>query len=69
MPNMNAMKTADAIKHFGTPTQLARALSIKPPSIYCWGELVPKGRAYELQDLTQGALKVDRSLYEQQKAA
>lgn len=69
MPNLRAMKTADAIRYFGTKAALARALGIKPPSIHDWGELVPKGRAYELQDLTNGALQVDRASYEQREAA
>ena len=63
------MKTIDAITHFGSPTALARALNIKPPSIYCWGELVPKGRAYELQHITSGALRVDVTAYDQAKQA
>lgn len=63
------MKTADAIKFYGTKAALARALGIKPPSIHDWGDLVPKGRAYELQDLTDGALQVDRAAYEPQREA
>jgi hypothetical protein len=65
-----AMKTETAIQHFGNKAALARALQIKPPSVYDWGELVPLGRAYELQALTNGALQVDRALYTSaQKAA
>jgi hypothetical protein len=63
------MKTETAITHFGSKAALARALQIKLPSIYSWGELVPLGRAYELQDITQGALSVDRTLYAAAKKA
>jgi hypothetical protein len=64
------MKTETAITHFGSKAALARALQIRPPSIQDWGVLVPLGRAYELQVLTNGALQVDRSLYSSaQKAA
>jgi len=70
MPNLSGMHTEIAIQHFGSKAALARALGIKPPSVYDWGELVPLGRAYELQAITQGALQVDRALYASaQKAA
>jgi hypothetical protein len=63
------MRTDQAIQHFGTKSALAKALRIRTPSIYSWGELVPLGRAYELQDLTAGALKVDRALYDKDRKA
>lgn len=63
------MRTDQAIAHYGTKAALARALRIKLPSIYSWGELVPLGRAYELQDITGGKLRVDRSLYDKPKKA
>ena len=63
------MRTEDAIQYFGSKAALARALGIRQPSIYDWGELVPKGRAYELQDLTGGALRVDRNAYNRRKEA
>jgi hypothetical protein len=63
------MKTTDAIQHFGSRPKLAAALNIKAPSVYCWGPLVPIGRAYQLQHLTNGVLKVDASLYNNAKAA
>lgn len=56
---MFTMRTEDAIKHFGNPSDLARALGIKQSSIYDWGEFVPRQRQYELERLTNGALKAD----------
>lgn len=56
------MRTEDAIKHFGTASALARALKIKPPSIYGWGECVPKLRQLQLEELTGGELKADPAL-------
>lgn len=53
------MKTADAIRHFGNVAKLADALGITPQAVYDWGEFLPRGRAFELQVLTEGALKVD----------
>jgi len=55
------MKTASAIKHYGTIKKLARALGIKPPSVYDWGPIVPKQRQYELERITKGKLRADWS--------
>lgn len=57
MPKMRAMKTNDAIAYYGGKTQLAAALGIKTPSIYDWGDIVPEKRQYQLERLTNGALK------------
>lgn len=54
------MKTADAIKHFGTAAELARALGIQRQSISCWGETVPLGRQYQIERLTKGKLKAPK---------
>lgn len=51
------MKTADAIKYFGGVIKLAAALDINRTAVYQWGDTVPKGRAYEIEVLTKGALK------------
>lgn len=62
------MKTSDAVSYFGSKSKLAKAFS--PPlskgSITHWTNdgRVPRGRAFELQMITKGALKVDLSLYE-----
>lgn len=50
------MKTADAIRHFGTQSALAKALGISKQAIAQWGERVPEGRAYQLQVITGGQL-------------
>ena len=52
------MKTEDAIKQFGGVAGLARVLKVSPQAIYQWGEKVPRGRQYELQALSNGALRV-----------
>lgn len=51
------MKTADAIRHFGTQAALARALGVSKQAVAQWGEVVPDGRAYQLQVITGGKLK------------
>ncbi|MFT6910059.1 MAG: hypothetical protein ACJAS1_006787 [Oleiphilaceae bacterium] len=56
------MKTADAIKHFGSQGCLAKVLNISQPAISKWGEDVPVLRAYQIQVLTRGELVVDTPL-------
>ncbi len=53
------MRTYDAVRFFGGPTALARALGIEPPSIYSWGKTVPPLRQLQLELLTRGKLKAD----------
>jgi DNA-binding transcriptional regulator YdaS (Cro superfamily) len=53
------VKTQDAIEHFKSARQLAKALGIWPTAISQWGEKVPPRRAYEIERLTNGALKAD----------
>lgn len=56
------MKTADAIAHFGSQELLAKALGVSQPAISKWGEQIPALRAYQIQVLTSGALKVSAHL-------
>lgn len=63
------MKTKDAVTYFGTKTALARALGTQKSAISNWGEIVPRGRAFELEVITQGKLKVDRTLYQKSAEA
>tara|TARA_R110000744_G_C19287438_1_gene554299 strand:- start:8 stop:220 length:213 start_codon:yes stop_codon:yes gene_type:complete len=57
------MLKATAISHFGTQTALAARLNIKPPAVSAWKEVIPYGRALELERMTDGALSYDESLY------
>ncbi len=52
------MKKKDVIAHFGSVGAVADALKIKGAAVSQWGEDVPVRRAYELEKLTDGALKV-----------
>lgn len=58
------MFTDEAVRHFGTKTQVAKALGLGKQAVSEWGEIVPKGRAYELQAITGGLLRVRPDLYE-----
>ena len=52
------MKTKDAIAYYGSHQKLADALGIKRQAIGIWGENVPDIRQFELERLTEGALRV-----------
>lgn len=52
------MKTETAIKHFGNKTIMSKELGITSQAISQWGEDVPLGRAYQIESLTKGKLKV-----------
>lgn len=53
------MKTADAIKHFGSQEKLGAALRMRQPSVSKWGEYPPPRRQLQLERLTQGALAAE----------
>ena len=52
------MRKIDAVSHFGNSTKLAEALGITKGSVSQWKETIPKLRAYEIERITGGALKV-----------
>jgi transcriptional repressor of cell division inhibition gene dicB len=53
----------DALRHYKTKMGLARALGISRQAIQGWGRNVPLGKAFMLQDLSKGKLKVRLELY------
>lgn len=55
------MKTKDVAAHFGSKTKLAEALGISPSAVTMWGEIVPEGRQFQLQVLTNGQFKAAMS--------
>jgi transcriptional repressor of cell division inhibition gene dicB len=57
------MLKADVISHFGSRGKVARALGISRQAVQAWREVVPLGRAYQVQELTKGRLKLKRYLY------
>jgi len=55
------MKTKEAIKHYGSVPALAAALGLTSrQAIYYWGEYPPPGRQYQIEILTNGALRAER---------
>jgi hypothetical protein len=55
------MTLQQALDYFGGHSELARALGIKPPSVYGW-KAVPHLRQAQLQHLTGGKLKADEGV-------
>lgn len=58
------MRKADVLAHFdNNQSKVARFLGITRASVNGWPDPVPKGRAYQLELMTGGKLKVDPALY------
>ena len=55
------MKTSDALLHFGTKTKIAAALGMTKQAISAWGTYPPLDKQFQLEVLTKGKLKADRS--------
>lgn len=58
------MKKTEVLKHFGSVGAVAEALGVKGSAVSQWGELVPVRRAYELERITNGALRFEHEAYE-----
>lgn len=53
------MKKIDAISYFGNTVKVAEALGIAQSAVSQWNENIPQRRAFELQHITNGALKAE----------
>ena len=58
------MNKSDVLTYFSGTINTAKALGISHAAVSRWPAVIPLGRAYEIESITNGALKVDRSLYE-----
>ena len=63
------MKTEAVIEHFGTKAAVARALGVSMAAVSQWGEMVPVGRAYQIEVITGGALKASEAATDRAPAA
>lgn len=61
------MLKRDAVKFYGSPAQLAKALQIDRSAVFRWSKRVPLLRAMQLEQLSAGRLKYDPSVYLSQK--
>jgi hypothetical protein len=64
------MRKTDVLSHFGTQQKVADALSaagarITQRGVSGWGDVIPLGRAFVIEKITDGKLRVDMSLYQQ----
>lgn len=61
------MKLDEAIRWAGSQRKLADKLGISESAVSQWSDrgLVPMGRAYQIESLSGGALKVDPAVYKQ----
>ncbi|AMO47591.1 Phage transcriptional regulator, Cro-like protein [Enterobacter sp. FY-07] len=57
------MNKDEVLSYFGGVSNLARLLGISHASVSGWGSVIPKGRAFEIQTITNNVLKVDPTLY------
>jgi transcriptional repressor of cell division inhibition gene dicB len=51
------MQKSSVLEHFGTVTATAKALGISHVAVSKWDEIIPQGRAYQIEVLTGGKLK------------
>ncbi len=47
------MTKEQAIKHFGTQQELAKALKIKQPAIAQWPDPIPELREFQIREILQ----------------
>ena len=47
----------ELLKYYKTYAAAARAINVTPPALHQWGFIIPKGRAYEYEVITNGKLK------------
>lgn len=57
------MLTQEVLDYFGSKMATARALGITRQAIQGWEYVVPLQRAWRIEDLTKGKLKVKLGLY------
>ena len=63
------MYKKQAIKFLGSSAELARRLGVTPPAISQWDddEPIPQGRAWQIEAISSGRLRVDPILYRKKK--
>lgn len=57
------MKKSAVLGHFGTQQAVADALGISAAAVSKWSDPIPKWRAYQIEKITRGKLKLDPDLY------
>lgn len=62
------MKKTDVLSHFGTQQKVADALGISQRAVSGWDEVIPMGRALQIEKVTRGRLKADLSVYDKHRS-
>ena len=57
------MKTSEVLSFYKTQKAIASALGIKQPSVCGWGEYPPDKRQIQIEAITGGELKAERSCF------
>ena len=56
------MNIEDVTQFFGNKRKLAAALGVSPSAVTQWCGVIPEGRKYQIQILTEGKLKAANSV-------
>ena len=59
--NEGGMTTEEVVAYFGSKRAVANAIGIKEQALTGWGRNPPALRQFQLQTVTKGKLKVDKS--------
>jgi len=59
------VKTQAAIKHFGSQSAISEALKLTRSAVCQWGDVVPYWSARKIERLTEGVVKVEAALYDE----
>ncbi|WP_145569271.1 Cro/CI family transcriptional regulator [Yersinia mollaretii] len=62
------MHKDEVIAYFGGVGKTAKALGMSHASVSGWPDPIPRGRAFEVEVVTNSSLKVDLSLYQKTTA-
>lgn len=62
------MLTVEALAYFNdSRADLARAIGVKVPSVYCWKKYPPPLRQIQLEKITRGQLKAEPGVFESRR--
>lgn len=57
----------ELVEFFGNESRMAGALGIARQAVYKWNQIIPEGRAWQLQALTQGRFDAARYLLDRNR--
>lgn len=62
------MKTDQVLAYFGGKRETAEALGLSTQAVQAWKTIIPQVQAWRIDRMTNGALKIDESLYSIRKS-